>query len=302
VPTVVFPGVINVQLPTAELYPALPPPVSVIGTVLGPGDAPVEAEVEFEGLAFSNGVTLSPDFEFTTTARARVSGGASSYSVTLPQGEYRVTVRPVSDGDPDGEAGPPPALYVTTFTANDRTTVMPYPLPAMRTISGTAVTADDRALVGATVEAIPVSCDLSSSPAADAGDGGTSLKQLGSTAACLPRPQQTVVTDPVAGSFSVRLDPGSYRLRVRPAEGTGFPWVTQDLVPSAAGTVRVIVPAPFHASFRLLDGNDVPVARALVRAFLVPDTSSSAPAVELGETLTDGSGQCDLYLNLAPPP
>jgi hypothetical protein len=46
--------------------------------------------------------------------------------------------------------------------------------------------------------------------------------------------------------------------------------------------------------------------RALVKAFLLPDpaspSSSSAQAVELGETLTDGSGQCDLYLDLATPP
>jgi hypothetical protein len=70
--------------------------------------------------------------------------------------------------------------------------------------------------------------------------------------------------------------------------------------------VRTVVPAPFHASFQLLGANNVPVVRALVKAFLVPaaapDASTSAPAVELGETLTDGSGQCDLYLDLAPPP
>jgi hypothetical protein len=304
-PTGVFPGVNRIQLPSTETYPALPPPISVTGSITGPGDAPVDADVEFEGLAFTNGngATLSyTDFEFNTTAQARSSGsGTSQYRVTLPQGEYRVTVRPVVDSDTYADASMAPALYVTTLLVDDRVTLMDFPqLPPMRKISGTAVIADGRPLIGATVQAIPVGCDQPP----DLADGGSAsrLKQLGDTPSCLPRPQQTLVTDP-KGIFSLLVDPGGYQLRVQPAEGTGFPWVTRDLLPSAAGSVRTIVPAPFHTTFQIVDVNDVPVVRALVKAFLVPaaapDASTSAPAVELGETLTDGSGQCDLYLDLA---
>jgi hypothetical protein len=271
---------------------------------LGPADLPVDADVEFEGLAFSNGATLTGrDFEFNATAHARVSpAGTSMYSVTLPQGVYRVTVRPASDGAMRLDGGGLPAVQVTSLVVDDRHTYEPFTLGGMRQISGSAATADGRPLVGATVEAIPVSCDQPAN-LADGGDAGSQLKQPGTTAACVPRPQQVIITD-TQGSFSLPLDPGGYQLRVKPADGTGFPWVTQSLDPAAA-TVRLKVPAPFHTSFSLLDANDVPVMRALVKAFLVPDPSdpsSSAQAVELGETLTDGSGQCDLYLDLAPPP
>jgi hypothetical protein len=307
-PTGVFVNTGNSELPTAETYPALPPPIRVAGDVRDPAGFPVDADLEFEGLAFSNGATLSYiHFEFTATASARVSpgGGSSNYAVTLPQGEYRVTIRPVDDGDSDSEGGIAPALQVTTLLVNDRNTLMPFPLYAPHPIAGRVLAADKRPMVGATVEALPVRCDVPALLAET--DAGPALKPIGDTPACLPRPQQTVVTDP-KGYFSLPTDPGGYQIRVRPATGTGFPWVTQPLVPSSVGTVQVDVPVPFHASFRILDANDVPVDRALVKAFLAPEGSltpdasppPSSPAVELGETLTDGSGQCDLYLALPP--
>ena len=307
-PTGVFRGLLNNQLPSVESYPALPPAINVTGPVLGPTGFPIDADLEFEGVAFSNGAgTTSTDFEFTTSASARVSpnGGSSMYTVTLPQGEYRVTITPVVDGDSDPDAGPLPALQVATMVVDDRNTLVPFEVFALHPIAGRVLATDKRPMVGAMVEALPVSCDIPALLAAT--DGGTPFKQLGNTPACLPRPHQTVITDP-KGYFSLPTDPGGYQIRVRPATGTGFPWVTQPLVPSSVGTVQLDVPLPFHASFKIFDANDVPVDRALVKAFLAPegfltpDASSTppSPAVELGETLTDGSGQCDLYLALPP--
>ena len=88
-PTAVFPNVGNQVLPTTEPYPALPPPVSVTGNILGPSSLPIDADLEFEGLAFSNGASLSfLDFEFTTTASARISqnGSGSAFRGDPPAG------------------------------------------------------------------------------------------------------------------------------------------------------------------------------------------------------------------------
>ena len=154
-----------------------------------------------------------------------------------------MTVRPVSVGGSDSDAGPSPSLQVTTFLADDRHTLQPFQLSALRTVAGRVLTADERPLVGAIVEALPVSCDTPVLLADTNPDAATTLRAIGSTPACLPRPQQTVISDP-RGYFSLPVDPGGYEIRVRPAVGTGFPWVTQPLVPSSLGTVQVVVPPP----------------------------------------------------------
>jgi hypothetical protein len=114
------------------------------------------------------------------------------------------------------------------------------------------------------------------------------------------------------GSFKLPLDPGSYVLRVRPANGTGLPWVMQSLTvepPSGAGAlvpaapVMFTVPAPVYAGMQLLDPDGTPIVNATVRAYPMstpaspgPSSTTPTPAIELGEAITDVNGHFDLYL------
>jgi hypothetical protein len=109
----------------------------------------------------------------------------------------------------------------------------------------------------------------------------------------MPRDAQTTTT--ANGTFVLSLDPGAYVLRVRPQDGTGFPWVTQALLvgPTAVTAPAVTVPAPVHAGVRLHDPFDDPVVAAVVRIYQVPATG---PAVEVASALTDATGTYDLLL------
>ncbi len=276
------------DFPAAEKYPALPDPQTITGSVTGP-NGPTAADIVFEALAFTDvsGQYDYLDFEYTGYASARPGqnpNAPSTYSVTLPQGPYRVDVRPL-----DGST----AMEVTRLDVGARTTTKNFVLGAPRTLRGTARLTDNRPLVAATVEAIPQSQGCSTPP--NLGDGGGALGPLKtldlSSPGCLPRPQQAT-TQP-NGSFELPLDPGGYVVRIRPSDGTRLPWVTQDL-PAGTGdqTLDIEVPAPFHTGFQLVDADGALVTHAVVRAF--------AGSVEIGQTISATDGRCDLYLALPP--
>jgi hypothetical protein len=269
------------QLSEAEAYPTLPAPAKVSGTVIDVlGTTPVEADLFFEAQSIDVAgppVSLNTaNFEYTGSARARIdpATGASSYSVTLPAGSYRLTVRPL---DTLHEVTVTPAYVVDPATG-----APPGPLQvdATRTVQGFAFVADGRPLAGALVDAIPESC------------------YVGSSSVCLPRGAQTSCA--ADGFYTLALDPGGYVLRVQPEDGTRLPWVTQSL---AVGTTpvsvpRIRVPAPMHAAQQLLDPLGNFIVAAVVRVFELPATGQ---AVEMGRALTDATGTYDLYLSASAP-
>jgi hypothetical protein len=275
--------------------------VTVTGTVTGSNGTPVAADLVFEGLAFTD-IMGQPNytlFEFVGMASARPSGpsGAPTFSVQLPQGQYRVDVTPADSTsattifpsvDLQG-GGVAPAL-----TEN-------FPLGARPTVTGFARVADGRPLAGAAVLAIPTGCFAPNGGA----DAGATAGPPPLSPWCLPRPAQT--TTQSNGLFSLALDPGVFSLSVRPSDGTRLPWVTQRDVsvpapPSPPGkpiAVKVpAVPAPFSAGLQLVDPNGNPMIHAIVRAFAMPPGSSAGPAVELGEAITDETGNYEMYLAL----
>jgi hypothetical protein len=144
--------------------------------------------------------------------------------------------------------------------------------------------ADGRPLAAATIEFVPTACaDSEVDPD------------------CLPRWTQTVTTN--SGTYSTQLDPGGYLLRVRPAEGSGLPWVVQPLSitsPSAAApsltAPATTVPAPVYAGLQLFDALGNPAAEAIVRVYENP---SSGTPYEIGEAITDVTGHFDMYLDPA---
>jgi hypothetical protein len=279
------------ELSDTIVYPGLPAPVTVTGAVTAPDGSPVDADIAFWALAVTDATGTFNDtyFEFTATASARAAASPdhlSSYSVTLPAAPYEVTVRPL-----DTSLG----TLVTTVAVDAQDATQDFSLVPPLHVGGRALLSDTRELASAIVEALPRSC---AAPAqlVDAGPMG-GLKHLDTTPLCLPRPSQTTTRSD--GSFSLSVDPGGYTLRVRPAAGTNLPWAMQAVsVTSMDATANFTVPAPYHASFKLVGSNGsafVPVARALVQAY-VPAPSPGTTAVELGETLTSADGQCDLYL------
>jgi hypothetical protein len=268
------------QLSEAEPYPTLPAPMKVSGTVTDvAGTTPVEADLFFEAQSVDVAgppVTLNTaNFEYTGRASARIDPtGASSYSVTLPAGSYRLTVRPL---DTLHQVTVTPAYVVDPATGAP---AGPLQVDATQTVHGSAFVAGGRPLAGALVEAVPESCFI------------------GSSSFCLPRGAQTSCAG--NGSYMLALDPGGYILRVQPEEGTRLPWVSQSLtVATTPMTVPTIwVPAPMHAAQQLLDPLGNFIVAAVVRVFELPATG---PAVEMGRALTDATGTYDLYLTAGAP-
>jgi hypothetical protein len=290
VPTGIF-APIGQVLPAAETYPPLPAPVTVHVNIEREDHAPVAAELVFEALAIAdaNGRPNSSNFEFVGHVRApSASSAAASYSVDLPPGQYRLSVRPLDetsqvtvvpfqvDASSAADAG-------SVDDASSGSAIRNVVVSARRTVLGTALVADGRPLAGGAVEAAPTACAPfdTSSPS------------------CLPRWASTTTEDD--GSFRLTLDPGKYELRVRPADGSGLPWVQTALsvgfadLPLTLPTVTV--PAPMFVGHKLVDPAANPIVHAVVRVFQLP---ASGPAVELGRAITDATtGQYDMYI--APP-
>jgi hypothetical protein len=290
------------ELPAQETYPPLPQPVTMTGNIVSVDRTPVAADLVFEALAITDQNGLNDtNFEFTGYASARpgASGDGSAYSVVLPPGQYRVDVRPI-------DLTSAVTIAYVLVGANPSTFQSDFTVSAMGGVQGKAVVADGRLLSGATVEALPMQC--SAPPAVAESDAAVPASTPASSPSCLPRPGQ-VTTGP-DGSFTLPLDPGSYLLRVRPADGSRLPWVTHsgsvDIAPDSDAkpvSVAFSVPAPVYAGLKLLDPGGGPIVNAVVRAFAIPapttsSTSPPPPAIELGEAITDATGQYDLYVAL----
>jgi hypothetical protein len=284
-PTWIFTPV-NGLLVAAGTFPKLPSPVTVTLSVVDPESRATPADLVFEAVdmcRYASGGSspendaLSADHDFAFVQRVTAADGTAL--VKLPLGAYRVTAIPRS--------GSAALTVVNPFKLADpncnpipQSQLSKIQLLPTSVVEGTAVVADARPLAAASVEFVPTKC-------AD-GEVDTS---------CLPRGGRTVTTD--GGTFSLPLDPGGYLLRVRPAEGSGLPWVVQplDVTPTATTTAPVTtVPAPIYAGLQLFDHRGEPVAGALVQVFQNATSGSPYP---IGEALTDSTGHFDMYLDAA---
>jgi hypothetical protein len=291
------------ELPAPEPYPSLPLPVTVRGRVATDGGVPVPATVIFTATDIfkPTGVPFPPNFEFVSQVSTTIDPrtGASTYSVVLPRGDYTIAVRPtdtssavsLSTGVVDGSTG--------------ATSTLDLAVGPLVSVKGNAEVADGRFLSDAIVEAVPTACAASTGTAGAAPDASSAQSIAISTAsdACMPRAQQTLTS--TDGLFALKLDPGSYLLRVRPVEGSHLPWTMQSLAitpssePLALDTV--FIPAPIRIRMVLtgtannLGGNAI--VNAVVRVFT--DPSTGRPPVELGRAITDSNGNYEI--DLAPP-
>lgn len=269
-------------------YPKLPPPISVALQVVDAAGKPAPADLVLEAIdicRYAAGIPapvhdlLSANHDFSYVVRTSAPEGA--VEVELPLGGYRVTAVPRGAGA---------ALTVLTPFAIADTSCNPInpkkiELAAQTLVTGTAAVADGRPLADATVELVPTACaDSEVDPD------------------CLPRGTQTTTT--TGGTYALEVDPGAYRLRVRPAEGSGLPWVVQSLSVASPSTTSptltapvTTVPAPWYdGPIQLFDGQGDPAADAIVRIFENP---MSGPPYEIGEAVTEVSGHFDMYLDPA---
>lgn len=269
-------------------YPLTPVPAIVRGSVtVSGGSAPASALLLFRSKKI---YITTADATFTTNLvyEARVtavpsgSGADARYSVRLPRGEYDVIVIP-TDG------GAAKSIFTTTVSIDlDTQDGKDFALKPKRGVRGVARVSDGRPLAGAKIIATPASTLAASGLDPDR------WPRLASTS-----------TD-ADGSFVLRLDPGTYDISVRPADGSRLPWVVVPARAIQAGDSDLVlsdpidVPAPIGVGLALADPQDNPIVRALVRAFAVP--TGGAAFVEVGRALTDDTGRYELYLAGTPHP
>lgn len=261
-------------LGSAGTAPRLPPPVQVTPQILTVSGGPASADLAFDAVDVcrysATGTTpehdvlsATHDFSFHVTA-------STGQPVDLPLGNYRLTIVPRDTTSP--------LTVVTPFTLADSncnpTSPTRVTLGKLSEVNGVAQLVDGTPLADAIVDAIPKAC-------ADAE----------TDAACLPRPA-TTVTSP-AGAYHLSLDPGVYWLRIRPVDGSAWPWTVQTFSTAAPPAPRT-VPAPLYAGLRLYDDNGDPLVDALVRVYANP--ASDVP-YEIGRAIVASDGHFDMFLD-----
>ncbi len=287
-PTAIFQAV-GQQLDAKETYPQLPPAVQLSGKIVAQSSvgSPIPADVVFDTTSTQSGLCrvptgqTVPKFDLSAngdlTFSQTVSAPDGTFTVTLPQGSYRATVRP-RDASAAVTVVPNFATVSMDAMQNCGGPVAPLPIVVgpLQTVRGKAAVGDLRPLAAATIEAVPTGC---ASPPSDP--------------TCLPRSGQTTTADD--GSYAISLDPGVYLLRARPADGSALPWTIVNLTVNSASVTPgpdIVVPAPFIGGLVLQDFNCNPIVEGLVRVYQTPATG----AFEVGEALTDSTGHYDMYL------
>jgi hypothetical protein len=271
------------------VIPPLPGPASIKGVVAhGDGDSltGIPAKVLFTStrLRLLDG-TLQPLLRYATSVATDDTG---KFATVLPPGLYDVTIEPA-----EGTGFAKSKDSFDTSAALAKTY-----LPPPRTVAkGRVVLADGRALAEADILAIP-----SDRPAP-----ATAVK---------PRPARTRTDED--GNFRFEVDQGQYDFSVEPQAGTGFAPLVQvrTFGGETADIGELTIAPPARLSFRLQDPsqNGNPIVRAIVRVFAEPRVGAvgaggvgtvggrvSPPAVEIGRTMSDDQGQCEILLAPQPP-
>jgi hypothetical protein len=286
-----------------QVYPSLPGEISVSGSVLSPSGTAVTAMLHFVGdvLYFTDtggckargeSAYLSYDV-FVPTSDER----EGQFSVSLPKGEYSVTI------DPDPSSGVAKTtlhgLELPALAACSSTEIEDVVLKAsdLVTVEGTVRIADGRPLSGAEVGVTP------------AAQNGLTVSPASHASADWARPAMTVTR--ADGSFTVQVDPNAiYDLTVRPTSGSNLPWIVLpggvSVVTSPKTVPTLYVPAPAPLALTIHDNTDFPLAQAVIRAYAfaacpIPgETNCTGPALQIGEALTDAYGRFEMDLTPLP--
>jgi hypothetical protein len=286
-------------------YRPVPPAVTVSGVVLDAGGASMDGTLHFVGtelLDVSAAGDCSTEDHLDLAYEAFVPTSAGAFNVSLPQGIYSVTIDP----GPSSNAAKTTLLSqsfrlegAACLQKNMQIEAVHLRAANPALLRGTVTIADGRPLGNVEVDINPSGLLLQqTSPT-----GGLVLAETD-----WPRATSTITH--ADGSFSVPVDPipydfATYDVSVRPMAETRLPWIVYPgvVVTTAASqsALALVVPAPtVLGPLTIHDSNDVGVAQAVVRAYAF--TSSTGPAAQIGEALTDGAGTFEMFLTPVPFP
>jgi len=240
-------------------------PVELSGQILGPDGSPVAgANVFLQGTVVGGG---------TGRVGPAYSGDAGTFALsTLPQdhaGALQLWIFP-PPGSIAGLVRTPVGIPAGAPVGGSWT------CPARPVLSGAVLLPDAGPLSGAVLRLDPVFPLDSDTPLPAMGLSG----QTGQ-----------------AGTFAVRLDPGTYQLEIEP--GAPLPVVRRLVEVSQAGTqlTPTTIPTGRTLTARVLRNAGTPVAQALVRVYRREALDGGTPrALLLGEAVSDASGVVRLLL------
>ncbi|MEJ7727934.1 MAG: hypothetical protein WKG00_01835 [Polyangiaceae bacterium] len=216
-----------------------------------------------KGLRFERTLTTKADGSFQTSL--------ITASAELP-GQYQCFARPIDDSSPE-------AIGTVDWQINPGEDFVGHTLvlPPRAVVSGSVLTAADQKL----------DAEVTAAQSARNNDPIS------------PRAVQGLISD---GALAVSLDPGTFDLVVKPAEGSGFPWLVTsqleilDQQAVALGVLRI--PNPIVLRGRVLDADNQPVPLAAMTAWLPveDEDASTSTVVQVGQTVSDEAGEYTLFL------
>ncbi len=242
--------------------PTLPAPATLSGSVVDGTGAP---------LAGVRVIATSLDQTSWTLTRTTVSDGAGHFALALREGRYAVEAAPSTDSGQPALSG---ELELSVTSTAAPITLM---CPARLRATGKVLTSDGKPIAGATVTATRQPDKL-----------------IGS------RPALASPTD-TSGAFTIVGDPGSYRVEVVPAPGSGQPRQAAlvQLSPGATALDPIQMAPPLTAVGTVrgppaAGGALQPVSGATVSIYAI--TSDAAGAALLGTDVSDANGRYSIVL------
>ena len=257
-------------------------PRHVEGQVLDTDGAPVVATVQIQS------AEIAGDTSSTAKYRLEVETDESGvFAADLPPGRYRVVARPV-------DLFHAAAVKEIEFSAAEGCFCgQSIEVPNMTLLGGSAAGPVGEAMGSASVVASPSA--LASSRYFD---------QVLTLSPLQPRESSTQL---FGGAFALEVDPGYFDLSIRPADGSGYPWLARPRLSVAGaditaevdlGALTVPYPAVLHGVIRNTDGEPLP--GAVVRAWLPvgdpTDKDEPVGVIQIGATLARGDGSYILPL------
>ncbi len=260
-------------------YPALPEPVAVSGIVAldsGGVQFGVPSRVIFHATEIKKKDQSAAKFlEYDTSVSTDSSG---RFATVLPPGVYEVVVEP-AEGTGRAKQRVEQSLEITST----RLDLQLRPVTMRTKLTGRVKLTDKRDVSGAEVSANPL-------PANAKGD-------------VVPRPARARTAED--GTFAMELDQGPYDIVVDPEPGTGFPRIVGSRnVQTPTMTLPLLqIPPPVRLQITFRDPNAVlagnPIVQAVVRVYATRE-GNPAQLVEIGRSMTDEDGLCEILLAQQP--
>lgn len=244
--------------------------VQFSGRVRDTNEAPVpRATVRFLSMGIFDDNELGLEGSFSATT---MTNGDGTFTQELLPGVYSITVTPPEDVENAWGTLSAEALVGENLTATEALVV-----PPQVDLRGLVTTYRDEAAAGVTLDA--------RARAYDDANG-------------LHRSEEAVSNS--LGAFLMSMDSGLYDMHVKVPPESGFGWLVEPelIMDLDAGLVarryQLVPPIPVDGVVTSADG--LPVAGALLRAYVLSGSGSDARQVEVAEAVSDADGRYRLLI------